>query len=67
MNATGPLIFEFSVLKIMMAFALLILNNNLFSTPQDNLAAVANAASLCFFGLFSRKSSIIQKVLVRLI
>ena len=34
---------------------------------QENLAAVANAASLCFFGFFSRKSSITQKVLVRLI
>ena len=34
---------------------------------QENLAAVANAASMCFFGFFSRKSSIIQKVLVRLI
>ena len=26
--------------------------------PQENLAAVADAASLCFFGFFSRKSSI---------
>ena len=34
---------------------------------QENLAAVADAASLCFFGFFSRKSSITQKVLVRLI
>ena len=37
----------------------------LFPIAQENLAAVANAASLCFFGFFSRKSSITQKVLVR--
>ena len=37
------------------------------SATQENLAAVANAASLCFFGFFSRKSSITQKVSVRLI
>ena len=42
-------------------------STNIGTIPQENLAAVADAASLCFFGFFSRKSSITQKVLVRLI
>ena len=36
-------------------------------STQENLAAVANTASLCVLGFFSRKSSITQKVFFRLI